>query len=72
MADKVPINVLMTKAEEERVYREDARWTAPRLVGLAALVLGVALTGLWFASSAPWSQDTDSDSGQILRWVSSD
>ena len=41
------INVPVTEAERKRIEREDATWTAPRLITLCAVTLGGALLLLW-------------------------
>ncbi len=50
MADTY-INIPVTEAERERIEREEATWTAPKLIVLCAVTLGCAFLLLWAMSN---------------------
>lgn len=49
---KIYINVQMDEANRKRLEAEEHFWTGPKLIGLAATTLGIALVVLWFAASS--------------------
>lgn len=45
------INVPVSDAERQRIEREEATWTGPKLIALCAVTLGGALLLLWAMSN---------------------
>ena len=48
---KIPINVEVSESEGKRINAEERAWTAPKLVGLGVVSLGIALAILVYISS---------------------
>jgi len=57
---KIFVNVQVGSEDRERIAREEAFWTGPRLLGLAVATLGAALVVLYAAASTT-SESTWSD-----------
>ncbi len=45
------VNVPVTEAERKRIEREEATWTAPKLIALCAVTLSGAFFLLWAMSN---------------------
>lgn len=46
MEPKIPVNVIVSKADEDRILREEKAWTGPKLVALLFVSLTIALVVL--------------------------
>ena len=44
-------NIAMSKAEQERVEKQDAAWNGPKLILLLVVTLAFALVVLWAAAN---------------------
>ena len=51
--EHIHVNVQMSESEKKRVLRQESFWSAPKLILVGVVVLGLAISGLIYVAHLP-------------------